>query len=230
VETVKEALLEEEVEEVVLELPGRDLPPHPVIVDVIHVLTSETLANGVPVRFSLCGFLGANRQARSWGTTPGPLARYAGNPCSQSLGSPLHPRTTRVTAPQPNRRRDSGLGRIHTFPSVRGGVLFRNISGNGHVELQRPSIRRSRHAGSPCRASGPSGTRPCQLRLGRRSVEPGEGREMGMHPNEKLLRDMDQAQIRGDVESFAEFFTDDVIVHITGKSPSRVCTRARISS
>jgi ketosteroid isomerase-like protein len=39
-----------------------------------------------------------------------------------------------------------------------------------------------------------------------------------MHPNEKLLRDADEAQIRGDVEGFTGFFTDDVIVHITGKS------------
>ena len=39
-----------------------------------------------------------------------------------------------------------------------------------------------------------------------------------MHPNEKLLRDADQAQIRGDVEAFVGFYTDDVIVHIPGKS------------
>jgi ketosteroid isomerase-like protein len=39
-----------------------------------------------------------------------------------------------------------------------------------------------------------------------------------MHPNEKLLRDADEAQLRGDVEGFTGFFTDDVIVHITGKS------------
>jgi ketosteroid isomerase-like protein len=39
-----------------------------------------------------------------------------------------------------------------------------------------------------------------------------------MHPNEKVLRDLDQAQLRGEVEAFAGFFTDDVIVHIAGKS------------
>lgn len=39
-----------------------------------------------------------------------------------------------------------------------------------------------------------------------------------MHPNEKLLRDSDEAQMRGDVEAFANAFTDDVVVHIPGKS------------
>lgn len=39
-----------------------------------------------------------------------------------------------------------------------------------------------------------------------------------MHPNEKLLRDLDQAQLRGEMEAFASSFTDDVIVHIPGKS------------
>ena len=39
-----------------------------------------------------------------------------------------------------------------------------------------------------------------------------------MHPNEKLLRDADQAQIQGDMEAFAAFYADDVIVHIPGKS------------
>jgi len=39
-----------------------------------------------------------------------------------------------------------------------------------------------------------------------------------MHPNEKLLRDADDAQIRGDVEAFVDFYADDVIVHIPGKS------------
>jgi uncharacterized protein len=38
------------------------------------------------------------------------------------------------------------------------------------------------------------------------------------HPNEKVLRDIDEAQMRGDVQAFAEGFTDDVIVHIPGKS------------
>jgi len=39
-----------------------------------------------------------------------------------------------------------------------------------------------------------------------------------MHPNEKILRDIDEAQLRGDMGAFAGFFTDDVIVHIPGKS------------
>jgi ketosteroid isomerase-like protein len=39
-----------------------------------------------------------------------------------------------------------------------------------------------------------------------------------MHPNEKLLRDGDEAQLRGDVEAFSAMFTDDVIVHIPGRS------------
>ncbi|MEX0832642.1 MAG: nuclear transport factor 2 family protein [Actinomycetota bacterium] len=39
-----------------------------------------------------------------------------------------------------------------------------------------------------------------------------------MHPNEKLLRDSDEAQMREDVEAFSSAFTDDVIVHIPGKS------------
>ncbi len=39
-----------------------------------------------------------------------------------------------------------------------------------------------------------------------------------MHPNEKVLRDADEAQLRGDVEGFTSHFTDDVVVHITGKS------------
>ena len=39
-----------------------------------------------------------------------------------------------------------------------------------------------------------------------------------MHPNEQVLRDADQAQIAGDVETFMGFFADDVIVHISGKS------------
>jgi ketosteroid isomerase-like protein len=39
-----------------------------------------------------------------------------------------------------------------------------------------------------------------------------------MHPNEKLLRDADEAQMKGDVEGFGSFYADDVIVHIAGKS------------
>jgi uncharacterized protein len=38
------------------------------------------------------------------------------------------------------------------------------------------------------------------------------------HPNEQLLRELDEAQLRGDVEAFGSHFTDDVIVHIPGKS------------
>jgi ketosteroid isomerase-like protein len=38
------------------------------------------------------------------------------------------------------------------------------------------------------------------------------------HPNEKVMRDLDEAQLRGDVEAFANGFTDDVVVHIPGKS------------
>jgi ketosteroid isomerase-like protein len=39
-----------------------------------------------------------------------------------------------------------------------------------------------------------------------------------MHPNEKLLRDADEAQLAGDVDTFVGFHADDVIVHIPGKS------------
>ncbi len=39
-----------------------------------------------------------------------------------------------------------------------------------------------------------------------------------MHPNEKLLRDADAAQVRGDAEAFMAFFSDDIVVHISGKS------------
>jgi ketosteroid isomerase-like protein len=39
-----------------------------------------------------------------------------------------------------------------------------------------------------------------------------------MHPNEKLLRDLDEAQLKGDVDAFADLFADDVTVHIAGKS------------
>jgi ketosteroid isomerase-like protein len=39
-----------------------------------------------------------------------------------------------------------------------------------------------------------------------------------MHPNEQLLRDIDEAQQRGDIEAFSGYFTDDVIVHVAGKS------------
>lgn len=39
-----------------------------------------------------------------------------------------------------------------------------------------------------------------------------------MHPNEKVLRDADEAQTRGDIEAFLGFHADDVIIHIPGKS------------
>ena len=39
-----------------------------------------------------------------------------------------------------------------------------------------------------------------------------------MHQNEKVLRDADEAQARGDAEAFMGFYTDDVIIHISGKS------------
>ena|SRR5439155_6994108 len=39
-----------------------------------------------------------------------------------------------------------------------------------------------------------------------------------MHPNEKLLRDADDAQRRGDFNAFVGAYADDVVVHIPGKS------------
>ena len=39
-----------------------------------------------------------------------------------------------------------------------------------------------------------------------------------MHPNEQVLRDLDDAQMRGDVEGFMGYFADDVVVHVPGKS------------
>jgi len=39
-----------------------------------------------------------------------------------------------------------------------------------------------------------------------------------MHPNEQVLRDLDEAQQQGDVEAFSGYFTDDVVVHVPGKS------------
>ncbi len=38
------------------------------------------------------------------------------------------------------------------------------------------------------------------------------------HPNEQVLREADEAQLRGDVETLASYFTDDVMFHIPGKS------------
>lgn len=54
VSKVKQALAEDEVAEVVIEIPGEEeAPPRPVVAEVIQELTSETLARGVPVRFKL---------------------------------------------------------------------------------------------------------------------------------------------------------------------------------
>jgi hypothetical protein len=39
-----------------------------------------------------------------------------------------------------------------------------------------------------------------------------------MHANEQLLRDLDQAQIGGDIEAFSGFFVDVVGAHFPGKS------------
>jgi len=39
-----------------------------------------------------------------------------------------------------------------------------------------------------------------------------------MHPNEQVLRDADDAQAKGDAEAFMSFYTDDVVIHISGKS------------
>ena len=39
-----------------------------------------------------------------------------------------------------------------------------------------------------------------------------------MHPNEQVLRDADKAQLAGDIDAFIDAFTDDVIVHIPGRS------------
>lgn len=39
-----------------------------------------------------------------------------------------------------------------------------------------------------------------------------------MHPNEQVLRDLDAAQMANDEEAFMTYFTDDVIVHMPGKS------------
>ena len=39
-----------------------------------------------------------------------------------------------------------------------------------------------------------------------------------MHPNEQVLRDIDAAQVAGDVEGFMSHFTDDVVVNMPGKN------------
>jgi uncharacterized protein len=41
---------------------------------------------------------------------------------------------------------------------------------------------------------------------------------MRMHPNEQVLRDLDAAQLADDVDGFMSHFTDDVIVHVPGRS------------
>ena len=54
VSEVKEALLGDDVEEVVIELPGEEeAPDRDVVADVMAKLSSETLARGVPLRFSV---------------------------------------------------------------------------------------------------------------------------------------------------------------------------------
>jgi membrane-associated phospholipid phosphatase/ketosteroid isomerase-like protein len=45
-----------------------------------------------------------------------------------------------------------------------------------------------------------------------------EGKGGTMHPNEQVLRDIDAAQTAGDFEAFMSHFTDDVVVHMSGKS------------
>jgi len=39
-----------------------------------------------------------------------------------------------------------------------------------------------------------------------------------MHPNEKVLRDIDEAQMNGDMEAFMAALTDDVQIHMGGRS------------
>ena len=38
------------------------------------------------------------------------------------------------------------------------------------------------------------------------------------HPNAEVLRRVDEAMERGDIEEFFSYYTDDVVVHATGKS------------
>ena len=38
------------------------------------------------------------------------------------------------------------------------------------------------------------------------------------HPNEQVMKDIDQAQLDGDFEKFASYFTEDLVAHIPGKS------------
>lgn len=39
-----------------------------------------------------------------------------------------------------------------------------------------------------------------------------------MHPNEKLLRDADEAMARGDMEAFMGAHADDIVIHLGGRS------------
>jgi ketosteroid isomerase-like protein len=48
-----------------------------------------------------------------------------------------------------------------------------------------------------------------------------------MHPNEQLLRDFDEAQLKGEVARLGDFFTEDVIVHVGGKSSLAGTTHGR---
>jgi uncharacterized protein len=38
------------------------------------------------------------------------------------------------------------------------------------------------------------------------------------HPNEQVMKDIDDAQLRGDFVAFASHFTEDMVAHIPGKS------------
>jgi ketosteroid isomerase-like protein len=51
-----------------------------------------------------------------------------------------------------------------------------------------------------------------------------------LHPNEKVLRDADEAQARGDQEGFMAAYTDDAVIHIPGKSSFAGDYKGRISS
>lgn len=38
------------------------------------------------------------------------------------------------------------------------------------------------------------------------------------HPNAAILRRADEAMERGDIEGFFSYYTDDVVVHVAGRS------------
>jgi ketosteroid isomerase-like protein len=42
--------------------------------------------------------------------------------------------------------------------------------------------------------------------------------ELMTHPNEQLLRRIDEAQEQGDLDGFFSYYTDDVVAHLPGKS------------